>query len=673
MYSFVAVRNQNANGNRKLKRQHTYPEPGLGCGRCISLIMKTRVLAVALLTVIGAVHLPCMTNPAPMMCAVKPGSSATVLEGSNGAVTALQARNSGGAPKQRVLETCINPPIVYSVENTGADCPPPPLPSMANLPVIQPLPDPFMWSGTNPTNWSYPTGRTTNFTDWRCRRAEIKAELENYEIGPKPAVDLQNVFASYSGTGTTGTLTVRVTNIVSGTPRTLTLTCAVALPAGPGPFPVVIGMNSPSGSIPERIFSSRNIARITFRHNQVTVYGSHSNSDPFYQLYPHLNTTNSGQYAAWAWGVSRIVDGLYKLQGQLGSARINLERIAVTGCSYAGKMALFAGALDERIALTVAQEPGGGGAAAWRVSETLGNVEKLGATDRNWFKDSMFEFAGANVSKLPHDHHELCAMVCPRALLVLGNPPYVWLAEESTYVSCRAALEVYKTFGIEDRFGFNIVGGHSHCVLETTQSNAVVTFVEKFLLGNTNVDTRIRHAPDFAAVDYNRWIQWWGTTNPVFPSVEDSYTQTFEPECETVGTNWLIVADANASNGKYVTARRGVQSLSAAPTNSVDWIIIPFTVTNSGSYLIAGRVYCPDADGDSFWIKVDNDPWVLHNNISPKGVWVWYSFGSRTLKAGQHILYIGYREDDALLDKISVSDHPFAPTDMGVPAANLCP
>jgi hypothetical protein len=105
----------------------------------------------------------------------------------------------------------------------------------------------------------------------------------------------------------------------------------------------------------------------------------------------------------------------------------------------------------------------------------------------------------------------------------------------------------------------------------------------------------------------------------------------------------------------------------------VDWIIIPFTVTNSGSYLIAGRVYCPDADGDSFWIKVDNDPWVLHNNISPKGVWVWYSFGSRTLKAGQHILYIGYREDDALLDKISVSDHPFAPTDMGVPAANLCP
>lgn len=619
----------------------------------------------------GAAHLACRVNAVPMVGAVKAGTSGPGLEGNSS--IAATVRDSGRAPEQRVFVTSTTPPIVYSVENTGADCPPPPLPSIAKLPLIQPLPDPFMWSATNPTNWSYPTGRSTNFADWRCRRAEIKTEIENYEIGPKPAVDLQNVFAIYSGTGTTGTLTVWVTNIVSGTPRTLTLRCKVALPAGPGPFPVVIGMNSPSGSIPGSIFTSRNIARITFSHNQVTVYGAHSNSDPFYQLYPHLNTTNSGQYAAWAWGVSRIIDGLYKLDGQLGSARINLERIAVTGCSYAGKMALFAGALDERITLTIAQEPGGGGAAAWRVSETLGNVEKLGATDRNWFKDSMFEFAGANVWKLPHDHHELCAMVCPRALLVLGNPPYVWLAEESTYVSCRAALEVYKTFGIEDRFGFNIVGGHSHCVLDATQSNAVVAFVEKFLLGNTNVDTRVRYAPDFAAVDYNRWMHWWGTTNPVFPGTADSYTQTSEPECATVGTNWLVVADANASNGKYVTVRRGVQSLSAAPTNSSDWVIIPFTVTNSGSYLIAGRVYCPDADGDSFWIKVDDGQWVMHNNISPKGVWAWYSFGSQTLTPGPHILYIGYREDDALLDKISISDLPFAPTGMGAPAANICP
>lgn len=103
---------------------------------------------------------------------------------------------------------------------------------------------------------------------------------------------------------------------------------------------------------------------------------------------------------------------------------VNLERLAVTGCSFAGKMALFAGAFDERITLTIAQEPGGGGAAAWRVSETMGNVEKLGATSRAWFMESMFQFSGGNVWKLPMDHHELMAMVAPRALLVLGNPDY---------------------------------------------------------------------------------------------------------------------------------------------------------------------------------------------------------------------------------------------------------
>ena len=57
----------------------------------------------------------------------------------------------------------------------------------------------------------------------------------------------------------------------------------------------------------------------------------------------------------WAWGLSRLIDGLQ----QLGPAhtKIDTEHIGVTGCSYAGKMALFCGAFDERVALTIAQEP----------------------------------------------------------------------------------------------------------------------------------------------------------------------------------------------------------------------------------------------------------------------------------------------------------------------------
>jgi len=548
-------------------------------------------------------------------------------------------------------------PLVYPVEHTGTNCAPPPLPSLVSLPFIQPLTDPFEWSNRS--------GRSTNFTDWKCRRAEIKAEIENYEIGTKPAVDLANVFASYAA----GVLTVRVTNVVSGTNQVLTLACTVVLPAGTGPFPAVIGMNSGSGSLPSTLFSSRNIARITFSHNQVTTYNNPQNTDPYYRLYPNLNVDNTGQYSAWAWGVSRIIDGLQKVQDTLP---IDLKHLAITGCSYAGKMALFAGALDERVALTIAQESGGGGAAAWRVSETLGEVEKLGATSHQWFKESMFQFSGSSVSRLPMDHHELMAMVAPRALLVFGNPDYTWLADESGFVSCKAAHEVWKTFGVPDRFGFDIVGGHVHCTPAASQTAAAVAFVEKFLLGNTNANTVITNAPTYANTDHTRWYQWWGSGNPAFPPTGTTYTQMFEPECATVGTNWNILTDALASNEKYVMVTPGVQSIASAPANSWDWITIPLTLTNSGTYAVFARVNGPTADDDSFWVKMNSSTWVQRNGLTTSG-WQWQFLNSYSLAAGPHTLYIGYREDGARLDKISVSTYPFAPTGMGQPAENNCP
>ena len=93
-------------------------------------------------------------------------------------------------------------------------------------------------------------------------------------------------------------------------------------------------------------------------------------NEPINKLYP--DQTDMGAYCAWSWGVSRIIDGL-EIVGK--KSKIDTRKLAISGCSFAGKMALFAGAFDERIALTIAQEPGGGGAAAWRVSETLGEVE----------------------------------------------------------------------------------------------------------------------------------------------------------------------------------------------------------------------------------------------------------------------------------------------------------
>lgn len=384
-------------------------------------------------------------------------------------------------------------PLVYKVENSGAKFAVPVLPTIDQLPVIEPLTDPFVWSDGK--------GRSQKFKNWSRRRSEIGAEIQHYEIGKKPTRP-DTLTASFSD----GMLTVNVTE--NG--KTLKLTSQITLPSGKGPFPAVIGIGRGSGSLPVEIFTSRGIALIPFNFTQVMAHTQKRSNEPINKLYPEF--ISMGAYAAWSWGVSRLIDGLELVKSDLP---VDLKHLAVTGCSFAGKMALYAGAFDERIALTIAQESGGGGAAAWRVSETLGKVETLGATSHVWFQESMFQFAAKNVSKLPFDHHELMAMIAPRALLVLGNPDYVWLADESGYVSCRAAHEVWKAFGIPERFGFSIVAGHPHCNLPPIQYPEVEAFVDKFLLGKKSANTNVMISP-YQQVDYTRWFKWWGTGNPVF-------------------------------------------------------------------------------------------------------------------------------------------------------------
>ena len=291
----------------------------------------------------------------------------------------------------------------------------------------------------------------------------------------------------------------------------LTLQTPIFYPQeGTAPYSLMIGASN--NSLPAKLFKDRNIAMMVFFERQVNNYSqfgrpSGRGNYEFDRLYPEL--TENGAYSEWAWGFSRLLDGLQQLGPEV--TKIDMKRIGVTGCSYAGKMALFCGAFDERVALTIAQEPGGGGAAAWRVSRTLGNVENLDKTDYNWFKNSLKEnFGEEKVNNLPHDHHELVALCCPRAVLLLGNPDYEWLADPSMYVSANAALKVWEKFGIEDRFGYSIVAQHGHCQLPPSQYPEVEAFLDKFLLGKTEANTLVRIAPaDYPQrYDLRSWIAW---------------------------------------------------------------------------------------------------------------------------------------------------------------------
>lgn len=387
-------------------------------------------------------------------------------------------------------------PLVFSVENTGAKFAEPQYGTADQMPDVATLPNPFVFAGSKK--------EAKNLAQWQQRRSEIANQIQHYEIGKKPTVSMDDIDARMSG----DTLIVDVH--VNG--QVLTLSTPIFYPKeGSAPYPLIIGASN--NALPRKLFTDRNIAMMVFYERQVNSYsqmgrgaGGGRGNYAFDKLYPDLK--ENGAYSEWAWGFSRLLDGLQKLGPEV--TKIDMKHIGVTGCSYAGKMALFCGAFDERVALTIAQEPGGGGAASWRVSRTLGNVENLDKTDYNWFKESLKEnFGEEKVNRLPHDRHELVAMCCPRAVLLLGNPDYEWLADPSMYVSANAAIKVWERFGIADRIGYSIVAGHGHCQLPEVQYPEVEAFIDKFLLGK-DANTTVRIAPDdySARYDYRSWIPW---------------------------------------------------------------------------------------------------------------------------------------------------------------------
>ena len=354
------------------------------------------------------------------------------------------------------------PPLVYEEENMGAPFPRPELPSVGNLPVLRDLPDPLL--GVN------------GFRDWERKRNEIAAQIQHYGIGEKPTMRKGDVTAHMEG----DTLVVVVT--VNG--ESLTLRSTIHYPAtGKPPYALMIGTSMLA--LPRQLFADRPIATMNYHEKQVNDYsqwGQHHDrgEHAFDRLYPHL--VENGAYSEWAWGLSRLIDGLQLLGPEV--TKIDTRHIGVTGCSYAGKIALYCGAFDERVALTIAQEPGGGGAAAWRATYGKDSVENLERTDYHWFLERQrTDFSGDSLFRLPYDQHELCAMVCPRALLLLGNPDYKWLADFAMLVSAKAASRVWERFGIADRMGWSIMGGHGHCQLPEAQWPEVQAFIDRFLLG----------------------------------------------------------------------------------------------------------------------------------------------------------------------------------------------
>ena len=580
---------------------------------------------------------------------VKTSAGLTLLVLVSAATAEAFAQNMDQDKQQSKEQTWADSwvPHVYSLENTGANFLVPTFPTFAKAPIIRPLPDPFMFADGF---------RRNDFQSWERRRNEIFHAVEGTMLGEKPDCHDCTITANYVPNVTNalqGTLTVNVTR--NG--ATMTETAPVTLPStGSGPFPFVMGIDTGTGSLPASLFIK--VATVAFMENQVTTVGNPQSTDGFYKLYPNLCSgskcnvatnygqggSNSGQYAAWAWGISRLIDGIEIASKQaVNPLQLDTTHSAVTGCSYAGKEALYDGALDERITLTIAQENGGGGAPSWRVNHEIespappgaalgaaGSVEDIDDTNYQWFSGQMFQYAGNNVYKLPIDQHELMAMIAPRALLETGNTDFYWLGNGANYVSARATQQIYNEFGIGDRFGFIIDGNHNHCAVPAVQMPEIAAFINKFLLGQ-NVSTDVEVIPNpyvqeetqppftlpmgdfsgnylspsgtafptdypylFSTMDYSRWTHWWGSEHPVFPNDWNTggtvvLGEGIWPPLEinsgdTIDGGYVLAMPGKHSAATVTVANANIQSDVLCPDGSTYTLNIPLQVNQKYSF-----------------------------------------------------------------------------------------
>ena len=303
--------------------------------------------------------------------------------------------------------------------------------------------------------------------DWERRRAEMyktAVELQYGTMPPEPEfLEIETLYRGGNSNSfkiTTGRLDCPVS-----------FRMQVFLPEQEGKHPVIVDGDMCFAYFTNNDYvktaTNKNIAWAFFDRTELAhdIKGEGRGQGQLYRAYPEYTF---GALGAWAWGYSRCVDALLKLD------IIDENAITFTGHSRGGKTAMLAGVLDPRAAIVCPNDTNAGSCSCYRIhmsainekgiekrSETLADLESRFGF---WLGEGMAEYTERE-NELPFDCHFLKAMVAPRTLFISEAVHDIWGNPIGSWQTTMAAKELFEFLGAEKNlYWYFRDGKHYHDV-----------------------------------------------------------------------------------------------------------------------------------------------------------------------------------------------------------------